>query len=219
MPIYVSLLFMLMNCNAQENPKYIDAGYGVFHLDKITFSEQLDSLFSKTEKYYKLPKGEEYFNDGQKKYALKDTVYYIYRIPSKFVAEGTFRFKNLAIKPKEVVDFYADDSGNFRKIEVSVYLNDQQYRELIAACKDLKDHTPENVRKVNSGKYVILQNVNAEKQIQTTLYCLDNRHENNNDPNQNYFVRISKTSLQIRTDKFYKQFNDDMKAGAINHKD
>lgn len=217
--VYIGLLFMFMSCNGQENPDYIGAGYGVFDLDRITFSEQLDTLLSKSEKYYKLPKGEEYFDNGQKKYTLKDTVYYIYRIPPKFVAEGTFRFKGLVIKRKEVVDFYADDSGNFRKLEVSVYLSDQQYRDLIAACKDFKDLTPENVRKVNNNKYIILQSNDTKKQILTTLYGLDNRQENNNDPNQNYFVRISKTSLKMRNDEFYKQFNDEITAPSTNSKD
>jgi hypothetical protein len=202
---------MFASCNAQENPRYIGTKYGVFDLDKITFSEQLDTLFSKTEKYYKIPKGNEPFDEKLRKYLIRDTLYYIYRIPTKSIAEGTFKFKNLDIKPKAVVDFYADHSYNFRKMEASVYLDDKQYQELRFACENFKDVTPENVKKVNNGKYVILQSVNAEKQIQTTLYCLENKKENNNDPNQNYFVRISKTSLQIRTDQFYKRLNDEIK--------
>ena len=127
---------------------------------KSRFQSNLDTLFSKTEKYYKLPKGDEFFDERQSKYTIKDTLYHIYRISPKSLTEGTFRFKNLDIKPKEVVDFYADHSLNFRKMEVSVYMNDKQYQELRAGCKDFKDITPENVRKVNNGKYVILQSVN-----------------------------------------------------------
>lgn len=208
--IYVSLLCMCISCNGQENPEYIGARYGVLDLDKVTFSEQLATMFSKTEKFYKLPKGDEHFDVKLNRDVATDTVYYIYRISPRFVAEGTFRFKMLDIKPQEVVDFYADDSGNFRKVEVSVYLSDKQYQELRAACKEFKDVTPENVRKVNNNTYTILQHANAGKQTQTTLYCLDNRKENGNDPGRHYFVRISKISLKVKTDKFYKRLNDEI---------
>ncbi|MDQ0639992.1 hypothetical protein QF042_003557 [Pedobacter sp. W3I1] len=210
MPIYISLLLMVMSCNGQENPGYIGAKYGVLDLDKITFSEQLDTLFSKTEKYYKLPKGEEVFDEKLGKYVMADTLYHIYRIPAKNVAEGTFSFKRLEVKPKEVVDFYADHSHRFRKVEVSVYMSDGQYRQLRDDCKNFKDITPANVKKVNNGKYIILQSNDTQKQILTTLYCLDNRLENNGDLNQNYFVRIAKTSLKIKNDEFDKQLNDEI---------
>jgi len=203
---------MFMSCKGQENPRYIGAEYGVFDLNKITFGEQLDTLFSKTEKYYKLPKGEEYFDQKQGSYLLKDTLYYIYRILPKFVTEGTFKFKNLDIKPKQVVDFYADHSHHFRKMELSVYISDKQYQQLLDACRDFKDVTPENVRKFNNGKYIILRSDDIHGQIQTTLYCLNNKQENNDDPGQNYFVRIAKTSLRVKTDKFYQHFKDQMQA-------
>lgn len=209
--MFAILLFMFVSCKGQESPKYIGAKYGVFDLDKITFSEQLDTLFSGTEKYYMLPKGNERFDGKLGKYMMQDTMYYIYRIPPKNVVEGTFRFRSLEIKPKEVVDFYADHSHHFRKVEVSVYMNDAQFAELRAACKEFRDVTPENVRKVNNGNYSILQCKDVEKQTQTTLYCLDNSGDNSNDSQQNFFVRISKTSLSIQNDKFYEQFKDDIK--------
>ena len=93
--IYTILLFMFVSCHGQGNPNYIGAKYGAFDLDKITFSERLDTLFSKTEKYYKMPKGEELFDKQLGKYVIGDTLYHIYRISPKNVAEGTFRFKSL----------------------------------------------------------------------------------------------------------------------------
>jgi len=205
------LLFMFESCSGQDNPPYIGAEYGTFDLDKITFSERLDTLFSKTEKYYKMPKGDEVFDEKSGKYLIRDTLYHMYRTPTKYVAEGTFRFKSLLIKPKEVVDFYTDHLHNFRKVEVSVYLNNTQYAELRAACKDFRDVTPANVRKVNNGKYVILQSEEAGKQIRTTLYCLENTGDTRGDNEQKFFIRISKTSLAIRNDKFYLQLKDDIK--------
>lgn len=207
--VFLSLISIIMSCNGQENPRYIGARYGVFELDKINFSENLDTLFNKAGKHYRLPKGKEYFDDGLKRYVLKDTVYYIYRIPPRFVAKGTFRFKGLDIKPQEIVDFYTDHSNRLRKMEVSVYLDDKQYGELRTACKEFSNLTSENIRKVNNGKYVILQHLDARQEVQTTLYCLENSE--GIEPDQKYFVRISKTSLKITTDNFYEQLNDEIK--------
>ncbi|QYS86906.1 hypothetical protein JJC03_02555 [Flavobacterium oreochromis] len=41
-----SILF-LSNCQSQQNKKYIGLKYGSFDIDKLTFTENIDTLFSK----------------------------------------------------------------------------------------------------------------------------------------------------------------------------
>ena len=60
----IATLMIFTSCRSQENPKYIGAEYGVFDLDKVTFPGNLDTLLSKTEKYYKRPFEDRYF-DGK----------------------------------------------------------------------------------------------------------------------------------------------------------
>ncbi|WP_129715255.1 hypothetical protein [Pedobacter sp. SYP-B3415] len=195
-------LFTFGSCNGQDNPTHLGARFGVFDLDKVTFAERLDTLFAKQKKSYKLPK---------ESATGHDTLYTIFRIPASSAEDKTFKFKNVEIKPKEVVDFYADQSNKFRKVEASVYLTKQQYNALLNACKHFKDITPANVRTVHNGKYNILQTRDAGTQTQTTLYCLDNKTDAAGAPQQAFFVRISRLSLKKTDDKFYSQFNDDMK--------
>lgn len=208
-----ALLLLLMNtgCNAQGNALYIGKQYGVFDLDKITFSEQPDTLLSKVEKYYKLPQEDGYFDEQQKAFVTTGILYHIYRMLPRYVSTGMFTFKQLQIPSKQVIDFYADQSGNLRKVEFSVYLGDKEYQDLRAACKDFKDVTTEQISRLNNGNYKILQYENPGKTIQTTLYCLDNRKERNSDDNQHYFVRISSISLKNRNDRVYQQLNDEVK--------
>jgi hypothetical protein len=208
---YSAILLMFTSCKAQEkNPEYLGIKYGVFDLDKITFLENVDMLFSKVEKYYKRPVDDGYFDEKLKKFMTTDTLYYTYRVSPKLVTQGMFKFKDFNIKSNEAIDFYMDKARNFRRIEVSVYMNAQQYKELRSATKDFKDITPENVKRVNNHKYIILQQIDSQMKIQTTLYCLDSREENNNDPNKSYFIRIAKSNLKITNDKFYKKVNDEV---------
>lgn len=55
MKIYKLLFFLnftllFIGCNGQENPHYIGKKFGIFDLDKVTFEENVDSLFSKVNK-------------------------------------------------------------------------------------------------------------------------------------------------------------------------
>jgi hypothetical protein len=153
---YSAILLMFTSCKAQEkNPEYLGIKYGVFDLDKITFLENVDMLFSKVEKYYKRPVDDGYFDEKLKKFMTTDTLYYTYRVSPKLVTQGMFKFKDFNIKSNEAIDFYMDKARNFRRIEVSVYMNAQQYKELRSATKDFKDITPENVKRVNNHKYII----------------------------------------------------------------
>lgn len=203
------MLFVLQSCKGQNNPQYIGAQFGVLDLDKVTFTEQLDTLFSKAGKSYKMAKVDEVLDDQSGK--AGSTLHYIYRIPASAATPGMFSFKKLAIGRNEVVDFYADQGNRFRKVEVSVYLSDKQYRELRDACKKFKDITPANVSKVHNGHYTILQGKDAATNSQTTLYCLNNEADSNNDRQKAYFIRISKISLKTTNDRFYQRFNDDIK--------
>ena len=207
--LIIALLSLCTGCSGQGHPKYIGEQYGTFDLDKITFRENPDSLLSKTEQYYKLPEEDRYFDDMLKRFVETDTLYFIYRIPSKYISGKMFRFKNFRLKAKEIVDFYVDNSKRLRKVETSVYMSAEEYGQLLAACKDFKDITPVNVSNFNNKKYVILQKEERATEVQTTLYCLDYR--SNNDPGKDYFVRISKSNTSIRNDRFYKRENDEVK--------
>ncbi|PST82693.1 hypothetical protein C7T94_08530 [Pedobacter yulinensis] len=206
--VSVILLCTFEGCRGQENPRHIGARYGRFDLDKITFSEHLDTLFARAEKYYKMPKGTEVFDSKLGRYVLTDTLYSVYRIPAKNVTEGTYSFKTLRIQPREVVDFYADRLNKFRKAEVSVYMSTKEYAQLRADCKDFKNITTTSVNKLNNGKYQIFQDTDQKNQVQTTLYCLENT---DTAEGERFFVRISRLDLKIRNDGFYKQLNDNLK--------
>lgn len=196
----------MFSCQGQHNPKYIGEAHSIFHLDKITFAEQPDTLLSKVERYYKLPQDDGYFNDTIKQFIKTGTLYHIYRILPKHVTATMFAFSILKLPAGQVVDFYVDQSQQLRKVEFSVYVTEAEYKQLIAAGKGLKDITPDNVRRFNQDKYVIFQQEEGQKQ--TTLYCLDNRKEQ--EPGKDYFLRIAVMSLQIKTDKFYRQQRTDM---------
>ncbi|NML40845.1 hypothetical protein HHL17_26850 [Chitinophaga sp. G-6-1-13] len=204
------LLPAMLSCKGQNNPKYLGGTYGTFHLDKITFAEQPDTLLSKIERYYKLPEDDGYFNDTIKQFIKTGTLFHIYRILPKHVTAGMFMFNTLKLPAGQIVDFYVDSSQRLRKLEFSVYMTEAEYKKLMADSKGLKDITPDNVRKFNQDKYVIFQQEDEQKQ--TTLYCLDNRKEN--EPGKDYFLRIAVMSLRIKTDKFYKRQHTDMRMGA-----
>ncbi|MBC9915164.1 hypothetical protein [Chitinophaga varians] len=204
------LLPLMFSCQGQTNPKYVGEPNSTFQLDKITFAEQPDTLLSKVARYYKLPEDDGYFNDTIKQFIKTGTLYHIYRIVPKHVSAGMFAFSTLKLPAGQIVDFYVDPSQKLRKLELSVYMTEAEYKQLIAAGKGLKDVTPDNVRKFNQGKYVIYQQ--DEDQKQTTLYCLDNRKEN--EPGKDYFLRIAMMSLQIKTDRFYQRLHTDMEAAG-----
>ena len=165
-------------------------------------------MFSKAEKFYKIPKGREQFNERLKRYVLQDTAYTLYRMSAKAIDENTYKYRNVKIKLSEAVDFYMDRMGRFRKVEVSVYLNENQYKELLKNGGDFRDITPESVRKLNNDKYSILRK-SSPGTLQTTLFILEDTETRNS--NQRYFVCISRMNMKIADDRFYKELNDDVK--------
>ncbi|MBL1223030.1 hypothetical protein JET18_19405 [Chryseobacterium sp. L7] len=173
--------FLFMSCSGQENPEFIGPSYGAFDLDKITFKEDPDHLLSKVEKYYQIPT--EKTVDG------KIIPYKIYRILPEYVTEGMFLFRNLKIKKRNIVDFYVDPAKKLSMVEFSAYLTIKEYNDLLKDRRDFKDITPDNVRKFHNGKYEILQNIQNEKQIETTWYILKVKDEN--EPGSDYFLRVS----------------------------
>lgn len=154
-------VFLFSGCNGQENPKYIGKEFGVFDLDKITFKENLDTLFSKSD-FFIITNKDSHFDTLQKKQIYTDTLAYIYRIPHAKV-DGQYGFKNLNIKDK-VVSFTADNNKKFRKVDFSIYISADEYNKLLSVCKDFKDITTEQIKKFNNNKYAFLQQTDGHKQ-------------------------------------------------------
>jgi len=197
--LFTFLCFLFACCKGQENPKHIGKAYGEFDMDKITFDENLDSLFLKTD-FFIIVKKDSYFDTIKNKQIWTDTLDYTYRIPHE-KATGLYTFKNIKIKD-EVVSFYSDRNKKFRKADFSVYISTKEYKQLLAETKDYKDITTPQVKKFNGDKYIILQKKDSRKQ--TNLYC-----SKNDDGEGDYFVRVRINDLRIKGDKFDIRYNSE----------
>ncbi|RZL34328.1 MAG: hypothetical protein EOO96_10165 [Pedobacter sp.] len=205
------LMLIFSSCTGQNNPKYIGKKFGVFNLDKISFDENLDTLFSKSD-FFVIADKNSYYDTIKNKEIYTDTMAYIYRIPHAKV-DGLYSFKGIKIKDK-VVSFTADKNKKFRKLDFSIYISEDEYSKLLNDCKDFKDITTEQIRKANNNKYIILQKTDNHKQ--TTLYCLDDRRKKGDFNYGTYtegdfFIRITINDLRIKDDAFYKRENNDLK--------
>ena len=205
MKIYKILFFLnftllFIGCNGQENPHYIGKKFGIFDLDKVTFEENVDSLFSKVNKndLILIVGKDSYFDTIQKKEIYTDTIEYVYRIPHAKI-ENLYSFKTFKIKDK-VVSFYTDNQKRFRRIDFSTYMTKDEYKDLIAKSKDYIDVTTDKVKKFNNGKYVILEKLDGTKK--TLLYCTEV-----NDEDGDYFVRVRINDLKRKDDRFDKRWN------------
>ncbi|EJL74344.1 hypothetical protein [Chryseobacterium populi] len=193
-----AVTFLFISCTAQENPNYIGKQFVSFDLNKVTFQENLDTLFSKINKFdlIVIPDTNSRFDTLQNKIS-NDPVAFIYRVKHKNT-DGLYSFQNL--KVKEVVSFYTDNQNRFRRVDFAMYLSEPEYQNLLSTNKDYKDITTDEVRKFNNNKYQILQKV--EKKKATTFYCLETR-----DNLGDYFVRIRISDLNIIADEFDKKWN------------
>jgi len=74
------MLMCLQSCQSQgkPNPKYLGAKFGDFDLDKVTFKENVDSLFSKSKDYFIRAEKNSAFSTKVKREPLKDTVGFQY---------------------------------------------------------------------------------------------------------------------------------------------
>lgn len=209
--LLANLMLFFSGCSGQDNPKYIGKKFGTFKLDKITFDENLDTLFSKSE-FFVITDKNSHFDTLQKKQIWTDTMAYIYRIPHAKV-DGLYSFKGLKIKDK-VVSFTSDKNKKFRKLDFAIYISANEHSKLLNDCKDFKDITTDRIRKFNNNKYVILQKTDGHKQ--TTLYCLDDRRKKGDFGYGTYtegdfFIIITMNDLRIKDDAFYKRENSDLK--------
>lgn len=207
----MSLILCFSGCSGHDNPKYIGKKFGLFQIDKITFDENLDTLFSKSD-FFVITDKNSHFDTIQKKEIYTDTLAYIYRIPHAKV-DGLYSFKGLKIKDR-VVSFTADKNKKFRKVDFSFYISENEYHKLLADCKDFKDITTDQIRKSHNNKYIILQKTEGNKQ--TTLYCLDDRRKKGDFNDDTYtegdfFIRVAINDLRIKDDAFYKRNNNDLK--------
>ena len=197
---FLNLIVLSANCYGQGNPKYIGSKYGSFDLDKITFQESPDTLFSKINKadLILLEKKDSYFDTKQNKQIYTDIIGRIYRIPHA-KTDGLYSFKSFIIKDK-VVSFYTDSQKRFRRVDFSTYMTKAEYKNLLSKTKDYKDVTTEQVRKFNNDKYVILEKVYGTKK--TMLYCTEM-----NDKEGDYFIRVRINDLKITNDRFDEKWN------------
>lgn len=199
--IFLNFTLLFIGCNGQENPKYIGKKFGTFDLDKITFEENLDTLFSRTNKtdLIRIVGKYSYFDALQKKEIYTDTIEeYVYRIPHEKI-EGLYSFKTFNIKDK-VVSFYTDNQRRFRRVDFSINLTREEYTNLIGESKDYTDITTDQVKKFNNGEYIILEKIDGTKK--TLLYCTEV-----NDEGGDYFVRVRMNDLKIKDDSFDKKWN------------
>ncbi len=195
-----NLILLFSNCNGQKNPKYLGKEYGSFDLDRITFDENLDSLFSKVDKadLILIEGKDSYYDTIQKKEINTNVTEYVYRM-RRTKADGVYVFKDFKIKDA-VVSFYTDKDKIFRRADFSTYMTTKEYNDLLNKTKDYKVVTDDEVKAFNGGKYIILEKKDGTKK--TTLYCLKT-----DDEDGDYFVRIRINDQKIKYDRFDKKWN------------
>jgi hypothetical protein len=98
-----SVLFLvsLLNCQGQQNEKYIGLKYGNFDIDKATFTENIDTLFSKIP-HVEIP---EEINGRKMR---------VFRVKSTVQDKKLFKYFNLQ---EDKTEFYLDDKNNLVKID------------------------------------------------------------------------------------------------------
>ncbi|QNK63237.1 hypothetical protein H7F33_01570 [Pedobacter sp. PAMC26386] len=109
----ISLLFV-QNCEGQvkENPKYLGVKFGDFDLDKITFKEDINTLFSKV-KYIKLPRKDTYYDEVKKQEVIRDTLAFEYKIDPDDPNRETTYFLDRALRG-DLVFFFVDKSNRLK---------------------------------------------------------------------------------------------------------
>ncbi|SFC44772.1 hypothetical protein [Kaistella jeonii] len=202
--VFLNLTFLIIGCNGQENPNYIGKQYGTFKLEKITFKENLDSLFSKVNKdnLIFIVGKDSYFDTIKKKQIYTDTTDYVYRIPHAKM-DSIYSFKNFKLKDV-VVSFYTDKQKRFRRVDFSTYMTAKQYKDFIKNIQDYSDITTDKIKKSNNGKYIIFELKEGTKK--TLIYSLEN---DANDEDGNYFIRVRINDLTIKNDTFDKMWNSE----------
>lgn len=131
----ITFNMLFIACNGQENQKRIGKEFGMFDIDKISFSENLDSLFAKSA-FFVITKKNSHFDTIQNRQIWTDTLLYIYRIPHEKV-DGLYSFKNLKVKDA-VVSFASDKNKKFRKVDFSVYISTAEYQNFFRNAGTLK---------------------------------------------------------------------------------
>ena len=124
--VIITVLFI--SCTAQEtNPKYI--GNEILDLDKITFNESIDTLFSKV-LHRKLPITDGYYDVINKKTVITDTLAFDVRISKKTPNQPLFYFLDKKFTEDYLVDFYTDSENNFKAISFSS-LRKESYNDVL----------------------------------------------------------------------------------------
>ncbi len=105
------------SCNSQiANPKSL--GKRILDLDKITFDENIDTLFSKV-KHRKLPITDGYYDKEKKKTVTTDTLAFDIRISKKTPNQPLFYFLDKNFTEDYLVSIYTDKKNNFRAFSFS----------------------------------------------------------------------------------------------------
>ncbi|MBS9767554.1 MAG: hypothetical protein KGV44_08445 [Flavobacteriaceae bacterium] len=81
--IFISaiMLFALIGCGQQKQySKYLENGEP-FDLDNLTFTEKIDTLFSKSTTHLRVPVTDSYFDYEKKKEVIRETLGYRHKIP------------------------------------------------------------------------------------------------------------------------------------------
>ncbi|MBF6654793.1 hypothetical protein HUE46_01190 [Flavobacterium columnare] len=103
----IFFLFLLSNCQSQQNEKYIGLKYGIFDIDKVTFTENIDTLFSK------IPHVEILKEINGRKMR-------VFRVKS--IAQDKKLFKYFNIEEGNT-EFYLDDKNNLVRIHQMINTN------------------------------------------------------------------------------------------------
>lgn len=104
-------LLMIQGCHSQNsiNPKYLG---GDFDLDKVTFKEDVNVLFSKVQ-YIKLPRKDTYFDNVKKQDIVKDTLAFEYKVDEADRAKVNTYFLDRSLK-YDMVFFFTDKNNHFK---------------------------------------------------------------------------------------------------------
>ena len=108
-------LIIIQSCHSQNsiNPTYLGVKPGDFDLDKVTFKEDVNLLFSKV-KYIKLPRMATYL-DKKIKQEIKDTLAFEYKVdkPDRNSVNAYFLVKSLK---NDMVFFFVDKSNHLKAV-------------------------------------------------------------------------------------------------------
>lgn len=194
----------LCGCTAQqnENPQYLEGNNGSFDLDRISFNEDLNILFSKVPHNIIADKQSHYDKELNKE-VVTDTVAFIYRVQSKARTDEMFNFGIYEVPADDVVSFYQTKDGKFGYVSLSIYLSETELENLLYDIQKRHEKHSYIERDAFQNSKLIQY---VERHKKTTISYLTNKSSVNED--KEYYMKINIFNKTLDDKNFYDRYDD-----------